>query len=121
MSVSMVYNNGLMIGNVYAHLQERHWHHLVVVTNEPSSSDSGRIYKDGVYVSGFGGNGGTYEGGEGNMRINGSLAYFDELYFWNRKLSAQEVQTLFKRILIIFLMYFRHAHTHVLFLGHCSL
>ena len=81
---------------------QRQWHYLAVTTKGARADDGASVYFDGVSR--------RYEleittddqlEGDGNLRINGekdywidnkAFTYVDELTFWNRNLSTDEVE-----------------------------
>ena len=97
--VKVNYNNGHTVKNVPG-IKEQQWFHLAVVTRGRSWTSDLYIYKDGS-ASGenYGLGPGSIQDTGGNLRINQERDtapdYVDELYFWNRALSDDEIQMLY--------------------------
>ena len=92
------------LDQVIPNINTDEWLHLTVVTNGPRASDGGTIYLNGVPTGNttkldpLFPNGNTF--GQGNLGMGSPNRLFpvlvDELYFWNKPLSTDEVKMIYK-------------------------
>ena len=91
--------------NILTCMVRTQWHYLAIVTKGDSADNGGYIYFDGISqryeltntIDGkLDGNGKLQLNGEGDVfEIQQLYTYVDELTFWNRALSPDEVKILY--------------------------
>ena len=86
-------------------IKKEEWFQLVLITKGPSADTGAAIYLNGGETSYELTNqavGTRNEEADGDLRINSltypAAVYVDELTFWNRALSAKEVETLYNEV-----------------------